>query len=59
LYRNINERKFFQRMKSDFAAMQRAEGGKSVLKKLEQYVDRETSFMQWEHHTQFAEDLRE
>jgi hypothetical protein len=58
LYRNIDEQKFFQRMKGDFAAMQRAEGGKSVPKEPEQYVDRETSFVQWEHHTQFAEDLR-
>jgi hypothetical protein len=29
------------------------------VQKLEQYVDRETSLVQWEHHTQFAEDLRE
>jgi hypothetical protein len=59
LYRNIDEQKFFQHMKGEFAALQRAEGGKSLLQKLEDYIDRETNFLQWDHHTDFAEELRE
>jgi hypothetical protein len=59
LYRNIDEQKFFQHMKGEFAALQRAEGGKSLVQKLEHYIDRETNFLQWYHHIKFAEDLRE
>jgi hypothetical protein len=59
LYRNIDEKKFFDRMKGDFAAMRHTWGGESLIQKLERYIDRETRIVQWEHHTKFAENLRE
>jgi hypothetical protein len=59
LYRNIDEQQFFQRMKGEFAAMQHARPGDSLVEKLERYIDRETRFVQWDHHTTFAENLRE
>jgi hypothetical protein len=58
LYRNIDEKKFFDRMKGDFAA-RHIWGGESLVQKLERYIDRETRIVQWEHHTRFAENLRE
>ncbi|KAH6386628.1 RNA-dependent RNA polymerase [Parastagonospora nodorum] len=59
LYRAIDEREFFDHMKSDFAAMQSSTPGLSLMQKLEQYIDRETHLVQWAHHTTFAEELRE
>jgi hypothetical protein len=59
LYRDIDEKKFFDRMKVDFVAMRHYWGGESLVQKLEPYIARETSFIQWEHHTTFAEELRE
>lgn len=59
LYRNIDEKKFFNRMKGDFEAMRHTSGGESLVQELERYVDRETRGVQWEHHLGFAEDLRE
>jgi hypothetical protein len=59
LYRAIDERKFFNQMKNDFRDAQDRSSGKSLLKKLEEYVDRETRGIQWQHHVTFAEELRE
>jgi hypothetical protein len=59
LYRNIDEKKFFDRMKGDFEAQRIASGGESLIQKLERYIDRETVGLQWDQHTRFAEDLRE
>jgi hypothetical protein len=59
LYRAIDERKFFDQMKNDFREAQDKLSGKSLLKKLEEYVDRETRGIQWRHHVTFAEELRE
>ncbi|KAL5116812.1 hypothetical protein ACEQ8H_005293 [Pleosporales sp. CAS-2024a] len=62
LYRNIDERQFFERMKGEFAAMQQSHGGgggESLVQKLERYIDRETRGVQWGHHTDFAEELRD
>jgi hypothetical protein len=46
-------------MKGDFQAIRDEWGGESLVQKLERYIDRETRFVQWEHHQGFAEDLRE
>lgn len=47
-------------MKGDFEAMHNAlNDGKSLVQKLEFYVNRETQGIQWEHHLDFAADLRE
>jgi hypothetical protein len=60
LYRNIDEKKFFERMKGDFERMHDAlNDGESLVQKLEIYIDRETRGIQWEHHLDFAADLRE
>jgi hypothetical protein len=60
LYRNIDEKKFFDRMKGNFDAMRHnLSDGKSLMQKLEHYVDRETRGILWEHHTDFAADMRE
>jgi hypothetical protein len=58
LYRSIDEKKFFDRMKDDFVAMRHTWGGESLVQKLERYIDRETRIVQWEHHKTFAEELR-
>jgi hypothetical protein len=59
LYRNIDEKKFFDRMKSDFEAFRHTWGGESLVQKLKRYVERETRGIQWDHHWDFAEQLRE
>jgi len=59
LYRNIDEKNFFNRMKGDFEAMRHEWGGESLVQKLERYIDRETRLIQWSHHQEFAEELRE
>lgn len=46
-------------MEGEFEAMRRELGGESLLERLEVYIDRETSIIQWEHHTRFAEGLRQ
>ena len=46
-------------MKDDFRETQNRSGGKPLLTKLEEYVNRETKGIQWEHHITFAEELRE
>jgi hypothetical protein len=57
LYRQIDEVDFFSRMKKDFRANQWGEA--SLITKLNQYMDRETVSVQWEHQRGFAEELRE
>ncbi|KAJ4365647.1 hypothetical protein N0V83_008267 [Neocucurbitaria cava] len=59
LYRDIDEKKFFDRMKHDFEMFRRTWGGESLVQKLSRYVDRETSGILWDHHQDFAEELRE
>jgi hypothetical protein len=59
LYRNIDEKSFFDRMKSNFEAQRPAWGSESLIQQLKRYIDRETVSVQWAHHTKFAEDLRE
>jgi hypothetical protein len=59
LYRDIDEKKFFDRMKNDFETFRRRWGGESLVQKLERYVIREIRGVQWEHHWDFAEQLRE
>jgi hypothetical protein len=47
-------------MKGNFDAMRHnLSDSKSLMQKLEHYVDRETRGILWEHHTDFAADLRE
>jgi hypothetical protein len=59
LYRDIDEKKFFNRMKNDFEAFRHTWGGESLVQKLKRYVDRESHGVQWDHHWDFAEQLRE
>ncbi|KAF1839743.1 RdRP-domain-containing protein [Decorospora gaudefroyi] len=59
LYRAIDEKKFFDRMKNDFEAFRRTWGGETLVQKLKKYVVRETRGIQWDHHWDFAEQLRE
>jgi hypothetical protein len=59
LYRAIDEKKFFDKMKRDFEAFQRCWGGESLVQKLKRYIIRETQGLLWEHHWDFAEQLRE
>ncbi|KAF2130133.1 RdRP-domain-containing protein [Dothidotthia symphoricarpi CBS 119687] len=59
LYRNIDERTFFNKMKGEFEAKQSFNGGESLVEKVDRYIDRETRGFQWDHHRTFAEDLRE
>jgi hypothetical protein len=46
-------------MKGEFEAVRHAWQGESLVQKLERYVDRETRGVLWEHHMEFAEELRE
>jgi len=47
-------------MKGDFERMHDAlNDGKSLVQKLESYIDRETRGIQWDHYVDFAADLRE
>ncbi|KAH8727103.1 rna-dependent rna polymerase-like protein [Phaeosphaeriaceae sp. PMI808] len=59
LYRRIDERDFFKKMKDNFEATHENRDGESLLRKLERYVNRETRGYQWEHHHEFARELRE
>lgn len=59
LYRNIDEKQFFNRMKADFEAQRIAFGSESLVQKLDRYIDREAMSLQWSQHIKFAEDLRE
>ncbi|KAF1843754.1 RdRP-domain-containing protein [Cucurbitaria berberidis CBS 394.84] len=59
LYRSIEERKFFDKMKSDFEAFRNAWGSESLIQKLESYLDRETHGIHWNRYQEFAKQLRE
>ncbi|CBX98093.1 similar to rna-dependent rna polymerase [Plenodomus lingam JN3] len=59
LYRDIDEQKFFARMKHDFENFRHSWGGQSLMSKLRTYIERETRGVLWAHHRAFAEDLRE
>ncbi|EFQ92511.1 hypothetical protein PTT_10351 [Pyrenophora teres f. teres 0-1] len=59
LYRDIDERKFFNRMKKDFETFRNRWGGESLVQKLRRYIQRETLGVMWDHHWDLAERLRE
>ncbi|KAL1800749.1 hypothetical protein ACET3X_001091 [Alternaria dauci] len=59
LYRDIDEKTFFASLKNDFRTSRRHLVGESLVQKLERYVLREIQGVQWEHHWDFAEELRE
>lgn len=59
LYRSIDERKCFDDMKRIFNPQGRADGGPSLIQKLDRYIDRETKVFQWDHHREFAEKIRQ
>ncbi|EMD68523.1 hypothetical protein COCSADRAFT_178332 [Bipolaris sorokiniana ND90Pr] len=59
LYRAIDEKKFFDKMKSDYEIFRQRWGKESLVNKLKRYIIRETQGLQWEHHWDFAEQLRE
>ncbi|KAF2849275.1 rna-dependent rna polymeras-like protein [Plenodomus tracheiphilus IPT5] len=59
LYRDIDEKKFFARMKSDFESFRHTWRGQSLMSKLRTYIERETHGVFWEHHRNFAKNLRE
>jgi hypothetical protein len=58
LYRDIDEKKFFARLKDNFET-RRPRIGESLVQKLERYIVREIQGVQWEHYWDFAEELRE
>jgi len=59
LYRRIDEKKFFTQMRDNFQTVQSAWHGETMLQKLERYIDREAIGIQWDHHRDFATELRE
>jgi len=59
LYRDIDETKFFNRMKKDYERFRRTWGGQSLMEKLKVYIDRETRGVFWRHHREMAEELRQ
>jgi hypothetical protein len=59
LYRDIDEKKFFDSMKNDYEMFRRPWVGESLVQKLERYVVREIQGVQWEHWCDFAGQLRE
>ncbi|PSN62624.1 rna-dependent rna polymeras-like protein [Corynespora cassiicola Philippines] len=59
LYRQIDEKTFLARMKRDFQQARMSMGDGSLIQKLHEYLDRETRQVLWEHHREFAEELRE
>lgn len=59
LYRSIDEKKFFDQMKRDFEAKRPITATGSIVRQVENYIDRETKGFLWEHHRQFAEDTRQ
>ncbi|KAF3053460.1 hypothetical protein E8E11_008642 [Didymella keratinophila] len=58
LYRRIDEKKFFAQMRDNFQTVQSAWHGETMLQKLERYIDREAIGIQWDHHRDFATELR-
>lgn len=59
LYRRIDEKTFFTQMRDNFQTIQNRHQRDTLLQKLERYVDREAMSVQWTHHRNFAEQLRE
>ncbi|CAO2656156.1 Nn.00g049590.m01.CDS01 [Neocucurbitaria sp. VM-36] len=59
LYRDIDEKKFFNKMKNDFEMFRHTWGGESLVQKLARYIDRETQGILWNHYHDFAEEVRE
>ncbi|KAG9191768.1 hypothetical protein G6011_10502 [Alternaria panax] len=59
LYRDIDEKKFFDTMKNDFRTFRRPGVVESLVQKLKRYVLRNIQGVQWEHYWDFAEQLRE
>ncbi|KAF2259955.1 rna-dependent rna polymeras-like protein [Lojkania enalia] len=59
LYREIDETKFFRQMNDNVQAARQSMNHESLMEKLDRYIDREASFLQWEHYRNFAEQLRQ
>jgi hypothetical protein len=59
LYRRIDEKTFFDKMKNGYKSSPHRQGDETLVQKLKRYVIRETHGIQWEHHWDFAEELRE
>ena len=59
LYRKVDEAKFFDEMKNEFQDARSSLRGESLMEKLERYLDRETRGLEWKHHREFAELVRE
>jgi len=59
LYRRIDEKTFFDKMKNAYRTSHHRRGDETLVQKLKRYVMRETRGVQWEHHWDFAEQLRE
>ncbi|KAI4955654.1 hypothetical protein J4E91_001515 [Alternaria rosae] len=59
LYRRIDEKTFFDKMKNAYRTSHHRRGDETLVQKLKRYVIRETRGVQWEHHWDFAEQLRE
>ncbi|KAL6709446.1 hypothetical protein ACN47E_001381 [Coniothyrium glycines] len=57
LYRAINEQTFFADMRKQFELHRQSSGNSNLMQKLEEYIDRETSSIQWKHHKEFAERM--
>ena len=63
LYRNIDETKFVTEMRSQRVAGQvpdaLVEESRALMEKLWAYVQRETIYLEWSHHRELAEQIRE
>jgi len=59
LSRRIDEQKFLTKMRDKFHMFQHTMQRETLLQKLERYIDRETSGIQWTHHHGIATGLRE
>lgn len=59
LYRRIDEKKFFDRMKNDFESFRQTWDNESLIEKVRRYIVRESRHVQWDHYWDFAEELRE
>lgn len=59
LYRRIDEKDFFSQMRDNFQIAQNTRNRQTLLQTLDSYVDRQTVGIQWDHHVDFARNLRE
>ncbi|KAF2200619.1 RdRP-domain-containing protein [Delitschia confertaspora ATCC 74209] len=59
LYRAIDEKQFFQQMRQISEATQLCPDEEPIMQTLWKYVKRETMAIQWEHHRQLGEEIRE